>query len=502
MWFVLYCLHLMPLSLPSPRSCPALLGLAAGFCLLAAPLQAGEFFTDFDEGLPDNTHILNNATRFPSGGLDDSGQLCLTAAARDRQGTFYVDNFDGGTAAAGVLVRFHLRMGGGLRGADGISFVYAHKATVPFGESGTGRGLSIAFNTYVTVDSPSPVVHVRLGSHILKTVEVPGLRTGDRFAEVLLRLETNRTLNVFFDGQLVVEKLRLPKFPAFSDGNFGFGARTGVFTDYHCLDDLLILTVPPGQDLPATLPVRPLAPRQVTAQEIQFFNGTTLERGWLYQPKTTAATVAYPTVVFVPEPQFFATNQNLTKPFPELAAECLNRHYALFVPQVYPAVRARIQELAGTPENDPSPEEALEQLALNLQAALAGIKTHPAVDQEKVFLLGAGSGALLPLLATNSTAEIKGLILLAPSAAPAWPRTAVEETVIRQAGQIVPAVLVMEMPPAPPAPFRQPLHALVEKKGSPSRWKTYPADATNALPPLTVWAPDLFSFIATVGAEK
>src|SRR5437870_8261075 len=84
----------------------------------------GSFTNDFNNGLPAGTSLYGDAIVDSAGGINDSGVLKLTVAENNKEGSFILDDLDGGAAITGFTATFKAWIGGG-NGADGMSFCFA-----------------------------------------------------------------------------------------------------------------------------------------------------------------------------------------------------------------------------------------------------------------------------------------------------------------------------------------------------------------------------------------
>jgi len=224
------------------------LALLATQCWLAA--QAGTFFTDFNSGQPAATSLYGTAFIDTSGGVGDSGVLKLTQAyAYGSQGSLIINDLDGGLSIGGFTATFKMLVGGGEQ-ADGISFNFARDLPDDsFGEEGAGTGITISFDTFDNGGGEAPAIDAKSGGVTVASTKAIGgvsvsdvFRTGD-FVDVLVRINSDGSLDLTVNGTIVYDKL--PVGFLASPGRFGFGARTGGFTDNHWVDNLSIMTTPP-----------------------------------------------------------------------------------------------------------------------------------------------------------------------------------------------------------------------------------------------------------------
>ncbi len=202
---------------------------------------------DFNDGLlPAGTAVFGSATVAPDGGVNGSGVVKLTINANDQIGSFIVTNLNPGEAVYGFTASYMVRFGGGSAvPADGMSFVWSDDlAEGPFGEDGAGSGLVVTFDIYDNGGGEAPAIDVSYGGVLLATTKVPigVLRTGDAFVPVVIRVENDGTLDVVYNNQVIYYDLQLPEFAGFTDGRFGWGARTGGLNENQWIDDIQIST--------------------------------------------------------------------------------------------------------------------------------------------------------------------------------------------------------------------------------------------------------------------
>ncbi|HSH14841.1 MAG TPA: hypothetical protein VLD18_02330, partial [Verrucomicrobiae bacterium] len=162
----------------------------------------------------------------------------------------------------------------GDRPADGMSFNFAND--LPNGtftpslpccgaEDGAGTGLTISFDAWdngAGNDTDAPAIEVIYGGQVKATVSLAGVREGGRapltaiptdpatgqpmsmfttgldYADVVVRLDQDGTVDVSYKGVVVLENVTTGYVP--TAGRFGFGARTGGANQTHWVDDLEI----------------------------------------------------------------------------------------------------------------------------------------------------------------------------------------------------------------------------------------------------------------------
>src|SRR5689334_9967339 len=230
--------------------------LAALACAGCATVLAGNISTDFNSGQPPGTSLYGTAYVDFFGGVGDSGTLKLTDAIGGSEGSFIVDDLDGGAQITGFTARFKLLVGGGsIPPADGFSFNFANDLPNDiFGEEGAGTGLTISFDTYDNGGAEAPAIDLKKGGQIISSVkglDVLNLfHTGD-YVEIYVEAHTDGSLDLNVNGTAVFSGI--PSAFKASAGRFGLGARTGGSWDNHWVDDLQITTTSAPPDHPFVL---------------------------------------------------------------------------------------------------------------------------------------------------------------------------------------------------------------------------------------------------------
>ncbi len=213
----------------------------------AAGAWAGSFSTDFESGLPGGANVYGNAFVDTSGGVSNSGVLKLTTAANNQEGSLVLNDLDSGARIASFLVTFQMLVGGGTPvPADGFSFNFASDLPAAvFDEGGAGTGLTVTFDTFDngTGDFPEgPELRVKYGGNLVYSRKLSNqIQTGSDYADVLIRLNSGGTLDVVYNGVVLVTNIFIATPFA---GQFGFGARTGGDNENHFIDNLSITTAP------------------------------------------------------------------------------------------------------------------------------------------------------------------------------------------------------------------------------------------------------------------
>jgi len=252
------------------------IALLMGGASLAA--RAGTFSTEFNSGLPAGAAVFGSAFVDNAGGVGDSGVLKLTQAYNyGSQGSFIINDLDGGAPIAGFTASFKLLVGGAEPHADGCSFNFANDLPDgPFTEEGAGTGVTISFDSFDNGGGEAPAIDAKIaGVTVASTKTIGGVnvldifRTWD-FVDVLVRVNIDGSLDLTVNGIAVYSKLPLG-FTAIP-GRFGFGARTGGYTDNHFIDNLSITTTRPTHPyvtsaMPRGLSARPDSVIALTLQD-------------------------------------------------------------------------------------------------------------------------------------------------------------------------------------------------------------------------------------------
>ena len=224
---------------------------------LASPI----LITDFSSGAPAGTSVSGDA-------VVEDGVLKLTEAVGGQSGFFFINDLDPGNAVGSFTASFTAYVGGGtccgdsnstpgLQTADGFSFNFANDLPATFqGEEGGGTGLTVSFDSWDNqAPDEAPVIDVFWDGALVgqfPTTISQGLLAPVDFWAVLIRLDSDGTLDVSYNNVLIVSNL-LTGYTPILGGQFAFGARTGGANDNHWIDDLSIETQP-GSAVPVPEP--------------------------------------------------------------------------------------------------------------------------------------------------------------------------------------------------------------------------------------------------------
>ena len=205
---------------------------------------------DFNDGMePDDGYIYGTAYAEEFGGVEDSGVMTLTINENNEAGAFILDDQDEGDWINAFALAFKLRISGpgeALEGsgnpADGFSVSLADDLPDDLwgeAENGAGSGLRFCFDTYDNGGGEAPSIDIRFGNQLVATtlLDKKQILTGLDFVDVLIRVESDGTADVAFNGLLVHHDVQTP-FTGIVGGLYGFAARTGGQNAIHAIDDL------------------------------------------------------------------------------------------------------------------------------------------------------------------------------------------------------------------------------------------------------------------------
>lgn len=218
------------------------------------PAPEASYCTDFNSGVPAGMTLFGNAAV-------NGGYLKLTDNQQGRVGIVYLNDFNGGQRVTAFQATFKAALFGslccddGLSPADGFSFSLVSAATTPATpdltqaiEEGLTNGLTISFDTWDNGFAEAPAIEVKWqGQSIAKTsfqasqspVGAPDAAAASR--DVIITLDDDGTVDVRYGGTLVLNNVQTP-YSAATIGapKWVLGARTGLATDNHWIDDLCI----------------------------------------------------------------------------------------------------------------------------------------------------------------------------------------------------------------------------------------------------------------------
>lgn len=221
------------------------------------PTPEREFCADFNGGVASGVTLFGQARV-------DAGYLKLTDALEGQFGIAYIDDFNGGQPVGAFEATFSASLFGstccvfGFYPGDGFSFNLVPAATVRSNpvlgepaEEGLSEGLAVNFDTWDNDFGEAPAIEVKwLGQIIASAPFQPSQSptgTTDPAAaaqQVVIRLDSDGTVDVSYGGVTVLSDVQTP-YRASTIGvpKWVIGARTGLATDNHWLDNLCIRTV-------------------------------------------------------------------------------------------------------------------------------------------------------------------------------------------------------------------------------------------------------------------
>lgn len=201
----------------------------------------------FDDGfLPADMVKFGSATEMTAGGVAGTGMVQLTANANGLQGSVALADQDPGQRVLGFSTRFFMRIGDATSPpADGASFVWSpEEIGGAFGEAGTGGGLIVTFDIYNN-GGEAPAIRGTWQGNLVFDARVPLdlLVTDAQFVEVIVRVNTDGTLDVVWDCFVASWKQPLPSFTPIAGATFGWGARTGGLNAAQEVDEIQLTTI-------------------------------------------------------------------------------------------------------------------------------------------------------------------------------------------------------------------------------------------------------------------
>jgi len=214
-------------------------------------LRAGTFTANFNSGLPAGSTTNGNAFVDTSGGTGGSGVLKLVRSVNSQNSSYIVEDLDAGAPVYGFDLSMKAAVGGGsATPADGWSVNFASDLPdAPFGEQGTGSGLTVVFDTFVNADlgETAPTVRIKFGGATLSTMTVPiadllSWGNPDHFGDARVTFNPNGSLSVAFNGKVFYTNFFIPNYQPISAGRLGLGARTGGLNENVWIDDLSFTT--------------------------------------------------------------------------------------------------------------------------------------------------------------------------------------------------------------------------------------------------------------------
>jgi hypothetical protein len=265
------------------RIAPALLAVAA-VALLSPAAWAGSFTSVGAATSPTGINYYGSAY------WSSQRQFVLTPNLSSRQGSVLLPDLDGGLAITSFSMTAKLYIGGGS-GADGMSFCFGDLPQAPWCEEGTGSGLIVRLDTwnnswwedpdnpgqpwYPPDDPPpcdpppwdpddpdfgatsggDPIFHDDYYNRIeivyngqqVAVSDTRTLRKAEGFSLLTVSVDALGNCVLTHDNgiQALLEmQFLIPGWNPEAGWQFGFGARTGGFYDWHEVSDLEISTTP------------------------------------------------------------------------------------------------------------------------------------------------------------------------------------------------------------------------------------------------------------------
>ena len=268
--------------------------LAVGAVAFAcATASAGSFTSDFSNPTQTGFTLTSNGALRPDGvttfePVIESGHLVLTYAENNEQGTFILDDLDGGQPIEGWTATFKLQMGPGSgNAADGFAFCFGPDITSGsnFGEEGTGTGLIVAFDIYDNGSLEAPAIEVKYGGNSLDIIKFAKAdMVTSQFEDVSIQVTRSGTLNLSYKGQALWSNLILPGYAPVA-GQFALGARTGGENAAMWVDDLNVTTSVAGALVAPSITSQPqslqVAERDTAIFSVGFDGSAPLTFRWL-----------------------------------------------------------------------------------------------------------------------------------------------------------------------------------------------------------------------------
>jgi hypothetical protein len=188
--------------------------------------------------LPSNVRLLGNAGHdYLADG--SNGWLDVTRARYSQTGSVAIDHPQG-RAATEFSLTAAISIKDGWRpdevnvgDADGMSFGYGAISSA-FGEAGSGSGLWVSVNTY-----NSPGVHVYFNGSIIQSYSTSASAVRGGFMPVSLVVTETGTTTLSHPA-IGTRIFTVPGWAPQASWDFGFGARTGGFTDAHVVEHFII----------------------------------------------------------------------------------------------------------------------------------------------------------------------------------------------------------------------------------------------------------------------
>jgi hypothetical protein len=214
---------------------------------------------DFSSGAPTNTAIYGSATT-----TNDS--LVVTSQT-NQTGAWLTADLAPGQAVSGFIAHFTSSIISGSPTSplgDGFSFNWAPdlpNGTYAVAEQGQGSGLRVCFRTYDDGSGSAPAIDVKWGTNV-----VGRFLTNDAFlsnggsgaADVMIRLNTDGTLDMTYRCDSIFTRLPIPGYQPQFNSRFGLGSRTDAYDEAVSIQNLsLQLFVDPTNGVPGFTSMAP-----------------------------------------------------------------------------------------------------------------------------------------------------------------------------------------------------------------------------------------------------
>jgi hypothetical protein len=227
-----------------------------------APPASPQLSFNFDDGrVPTGTTLsgfsvyTGTPVIIASNGVGNSGCLLLTDGS-DNSSIFTVLDPAAGAPVYGFTARFKtLFLSNNGTGSDGFAFIFGNDTNL------YGTNLQVVFNFFDTLglglQQPCSIA-VGFGGQLLKTIQLPiSFMETPTYKDTIIQLHTDGTLDVVYNGALVLSHLVVPGFRSIAAGRFALAANTGSGEDWvpgitsHMTVDNFQLTavIAPGQPL-------------------------------------------------------------------------------------------------------------------------------------------------------------------------------------------------------------------------------------------------------------
>lgn len=225
---------------------------------------------DFNDGqIPAGGQVfsaLGSADVIPSGGVNNSAYLQLTdGSITSETSSFILEDLNAGDVVGSFVTRFYQRIGDApSTPADGMSFSWGREIPdAGIGEGGAGVDLVVTFDIYDNVDGnpndeagEAPAIRLVWRGSTIGNVRVPLelLLTESEWAEVVIRVNSNATVDVIYGDFVAFWQVPLPGFgEGIAGARFAWGARTGGLAATQAIDDISLSTSGPSGPAPVGL---------------------------------------------------------------------------------------------------------------------------------------------------------------------------------------------------------------------------------------------------------